>query len=86
MKAYIEMGGISPLILNLGTRRRCVQTRVQYSTIQYSMPDESGLHSAHIWHTVLYCAESDETRCCDNTICPPEDENVNARNMSRIVM
>jgi hypothetical protein len=30
--------------------------------------------------------ESDDTRCCDNTICPPEDEHINARNMSRIVM
>jgi len=30
--------------------------------------------------------ESDDTRCCDNTICPPEDGLVNARNLSRIVM
>ena len=30
--------------------------------------------------------ESDDTRCCYNTICPPEDGHVNARNMSRIVM
>ena len=30
--------------------------------------------------------ESDDTRCSDNTICPPEDGHVNARNMSRIVM
>jgi len=30
--------------------------------------------------------ESDDTRCCDNAICPPEDGRVNARNMSRIVM
>jgi len=26
------------------------------------------------------------TRCCDNTICPPEDGHVDARNMLRIVM
>jgi len=32
------------------------------------------------------CTENDGTRCCDNTICPVEDGNVNARNMSRIVM
>ena len=37
-------------------------------------------------HTVLYCRESDDTRCCDNTICPPEDGHVDARNMSRIIM
>ena len=30
--------------------------------------------------------DSDDIRCCDNTICPPEDGHVNARNMSRIVM
>ena len=42
--------------------------------------------SALIRHTVLYCTESDNTRCCDNTICPPEDGHVYARNMSRIVM
>jgi hypothetical protein len=34
----------------------------------------------------MYCTESDNTRCFDNTICPPEDGHANARNMSRIVM
>jgi hypothetical protein len=34
----------------------------------------------------LYSTESDDTRCCDNIICPPEDGHVIARNMSRIVM
>ena len=32
------------------------------------------------------CTESDDAKCCDNTIFPPEDELVNVRNMSRIVM
>jgi len=32
------------------------------------------------------CTESDDTRCCDNTICQPENGHVNARNMSRIVV
>jgi hypothetical protein len=31
-------------------------------------------------------AESDVTRCCENTIGPPEDGHVNARNMLRIVV
>ena len=37
---------------------------------------------------ILYSrfTESDDTRCCDNTICPPEDRYVNARNMSKIVI
>jgi len=41
--------------------------------------------SALIQHTVQLFIESDDTRCCDNTICPPEDGHVDARNMSRIV-
>ena len=36
--------------------------------------------------TVQPFTESDDTRCCGNTICPPEDGHVNARNMSRIVV
>ena len=48
----------------------------------HSIPDESRL----IRHTVQPFTESEDTRCCDNTICPPEDGHVNARNMSRIVM
>jgi hypothetical protein len=28
--------------------------------------------------------DSDDTRCCDNTVCPPEDGHVDVRNMSRI--
>ena len=39
-----------------------------------------------IRHTVQPFTESDDTRCCGNTICPPEDGHVDARNMSRIVM
>ena len=42
--------------------------------------------SALIRHTVQPFTDSDDTRCCDNTICPPEDGHVDARNMSRIVM
>jgi len=55
---------------------------VTLCTVQYGMPGESRL----LCSTVLYCTESDDTRCCDNTTCPPEDGHVNARNISRIVM
>ena len=48
--------------------------------------EQTAEQSALIWHTVLYCTESDDTRCCDNKNCPPEDGHVNARNMSRIIM
>jgi len=37
-------------------------------------------------HTVWLFTESDDTRDCSNTICPPEDEQGAARNMLRIVM
>jgi hypothetical protein len=36
--------------------------------------------------TVQTFRESEDTRCCANTIFPPEDGHVNARNMSRIMM
>ena len=52
----------------------------------YSMPVESGLQSALNLHTVRPFTESDNTRCCSDTICPPEDEHSTARNMSRIIM
>jgi len=52
----------------------------------YSMPVESGLQSALNRHTVRLFTESDDTRGCSNTICPPEDEQGTARNMLRIIM
>ena len=44
------------------------------------------IESAHNWHTVRLFTESDDTRGCNNTICPPEDEQGTARNMLRIIM
>jgi hypothetical protein len=38
------------------------------------------------WRYIAETEESDDTRCCDNTICPSEDGHVDARNMPRIVM
>ena len=52
----------------------------------YSMPVESGLQSALNRHTVWLFTECDGTRGCNNTICPPEDEQGTARNMLRIIM
>ena len=52
----------------------------------YSMQVESGLHFALHLHTVRLFTESDDTRGCNNKICPPEDEQGTARNMLRIVM
>jgi len=45
---------------------------------------ESGLPSQPAY--VRTFTESDDTRCCNNTICPPEDEHSTAGNMLRIIM
>jgi len=50
------------------------------------MPVESGLQSTLNQHTVRPFTESDDTRGCNNTIWPPEDERGIARNMLRIIM
>jgi len=39
----------------------------------YSTPVESRLQSAFNRRTVQLFTESDDTRGCNNTICPPED-------------
>ena len=52
----------------------------------YNMPVESGMQSALNRHIVRPFTDSDDTRVCNNTICPPEDEQGTARNMLRIVM
>ena len=51
-----------------------------------SMPVENGLQSALNRHTVRLFTEDDDTRCCSNKICPPEDEHSTALNMLRIIM
>ena len=58
------------------------------SSINHAHLQEDKLYyqSALIRHTVEPFTESDDTRCCDNTICPPEDGHVNVRNMSTTVM
>jgi len=50
------------------------------------MPVESGLQSALNLHTVRLFTESDDTRGCGDTICPPEDEQGDAQNMLRIIV
>jgi len=64
-------------------RTNCITTASGIVTLHkqpYSMPVESGLH------TVRLFTEGDDTRGCSNTICPPEDEQLAARNMLRIVV
>jgi len=52
----------------------------------YSTQVESGLQSALNLRTVRPFTESDDSRGCDNKICPPEDKQGTARNMLRIIV
>ena len=70
-------------------RTNCIITTSGIVTLckqPYSMPVESGLQSALNRYTVRLFTQSDNTRGCNNTICPPEDEHSTARNMSRIII
>jgi len=85
---------VSSINMPIFRRTNCIITASGIITLckwLYSVPDESrllssGEQSALIRHTVQPFTESDDTRCCNNTICPPEDGHVDAQNMSRIVM
>ena len=77
---------VSSINMPIVRRTNCVITASGIVTLckrLYSMPDDSRLQSVLIRHTVQSFTD---TRCCDNTICPPEDGHVNARNMSMIIM
>ena len=80
---------VSSSTLLIFRRTNCITTASGIVTLwkqPYSMPVESGLQSALNPHTLRPFTESDDTRGCNNTICPPEDEQGTARNMSRIIM
>jgi len=70
-------------------RTNCIITASGIVTLckrPYSMPVDSGVQSALNRHTVRPFTERDDARCCNNTICPPEDEHSTARNLLRITM
>jgi len=86
---YYDPHHVSSCILLILRRTNCITTTsgiVTLSKQPYGMPVESGLQSALNLHNVRLFKESDDTRGCNNTICPPEDEQGAARNMLRIVM
>jgi len=65
-------------------RADCIITAFGVVTLckrPYSAPVESRLNRG----AVQPFTETDDTRCCNNTIWPPEDEHGTARNMSRII-
>ena len=57
-----------------------------HHSIDFFQVFKSGLQSALNRHTVRLLTESDNTRGCNNTICPPEDEQGTARNTLGIIM
>ena len=46
----------------------------------------STLHIFRRKNCIITASGIVDTRCCNNTICPPEDEQGTARNMLRIIM
>ena len=80
---------VSSSTLFIFRRTNCIITASGIVTLckwPYGMPVDSGLQSALNRRTVRPFTDSDDTRCCNNTICPPEDEQSTARNMLRIIM
>ena len=80
---------VSTSTLLILRRTNCITTASGIVTIckqPYSMQVESGPQPALHLHTVRLCTEGDDTRDCDDTICPPEDEQCATRNMLRIVV
>jgi len=80
---------VSSSTLLIFRRTNCIITAsgiVIFCKQPYSMPVESGLQSILNGHTVRLFTESEDTRGCNNTIFPPEDEQGTARNMLRIIM
>jgi hypothetical protein len=80
---------VSSSTLLILRRTNCITTASGIVTLHkqpYSMQVESGLQSALNLHTVRLFIESDDTRGCNNTIFPPEDEQRAARNMLRILV
>ena len=71
-------------------RKNCIHTASGILALckrLHSTPVESRLReSALNQYTVQPFTESEDTRRCVNTIFPPEDGHVNARNMSRIIV
>jgi hypothetical protein len=49
--------------------------------VPYARLQQTAEQSVLIRHTVQLFTESDDSRCCDNTVCPPEDGHFDARNM-----
>ena len=66
---------VSSINMPIFRRTNCIITASGIASLckrLYSMP-----FTSLIRHTVQPFTESDDTRCCDNTICPTEGGHVN---------
>ena len=82
---HYNLQHVSSSTLLIFRKTNCIITASGIVTLckqLYSMPVESGLQSA----LNRLFTECDDSRGCNNTICPPEDEQGTARNMLRILM
>ena len=80
---------VSSINMPIFRRKNCIHTASGIFVLckrLHSTLVESGLQSALNQCTVQTFTESEDTRCCVNTIFPPENGHVNARNMSRIIV
>jgi len=80
---------VSSSTLFIRRRTNCIITASGIVTLckrPYSVPVGSGLQSALNLHTIRPFTESDDTRGCNYTICPPEAVHGTAGNMLRIIM
>jgi len=86
---------VSNSTLLIFRRTNCIITASGIITLEIS--ERSSVNGRTVyWLRVAYCVavyggsftyfQSDDTRCCNNKICPPEDEQGTARNMLRIIM
>ena len=76
---------VSSINMPIFRRKNCIHTASGIFALckrQHSKLVESGLNQC----TVQTFTESENKRCCVNTIFPPWEGHVNARNMSRIIV
>jgi len=76
---------VSSINMPIFRRKNCIRTASGTFAVckhLHSTLVESALNQC----TVQTFTESEDTRCCANTIFPPEDGHVNARKMSRIIV
>ena len=76
-------GHVSNIKIPIFRRKNCIHTASGIFALckrLYITLVEDGLQNVQTF------TESEDTRCCVNTILLPEDGHVNARNISRIIM